>query len=105
MFRVIQSLMIWEEIPEDTIHRLIKSMHTSAQGTRTFLSCCNEIFAKWASLLHQFFTDFQFVFAHLQVNNFKFYKMMQQSFTQSISVQISSIICSPIAICVSKEFL
>ncbi len=51
-------VQIWEEIPQDTIRRLIRS--TSTWGPykllSTILSCCNEISAKWTSLLHHFFT-------------------------------------------------
>ncbi|KAI4876983.1 hypothetical protein NFI96_002430 [Prochilodus magdalenae] len=48
-------VQIWEEIPQDTIHRLIKSMWRPYKLLSTILSCCNGISVKWTSLLHHFF--------------------------------------------------
>ncbi|KAI4899343.1 hypothetical protein NFI96_003900 [Prochilodus magdalenae] len=45
-------VQIWEEIPQDTIRLLIRSMWRPYKLLSTILSCCSGVWVKWTSLLH-----------------------------------------------------
>ncbi len=85
--------MPWSRPTKDAIPHLIRSMPRcqaciQARGgpyklKSTILSCCNEISAKWTSLLHHFFHfDFRgvFEFSPLYVGHFNFHQTMWHPF-------------------------